>query len=156
MSDISPTGLGLRHLLSLASGTPVLTLAGIRPAEEIRPGDRLVARSGAVAVLAAEKTILAQAEMVAIAASTLAHGRPGETLLVPAHQPLLLRGGRAELLYGQGSAVLPAQRLVDGQLTRLLRMENVPLVTLTFEAPAAIYAGDLHPVTRPEPLAVTV
>ncbi|MEL5877698.1 Hint domain-containing protein [Cereibacter sphaeroides] len=156
MSDISPTGLGLRHSLSLTAGTPVLTLAGIRPVGEIRPGDRLVARSGAVAVLAAETSTLPQTEMVAIGASTLAHGRPGETLLVPADQPLLLRGARAELLSGQSAVVLSARRLVDGQLTRLLRMEDVDLVTLTFAAPAAIYAGELHPVTRSEPLALTV
>ncbi|RHZ96512.1 iron-regulated protein frpC [Cereibacter sphaeroides] len=156
MSDISPTGLGLRHSLSLTAGTPVLTLTGIRPAEGIRPGDRLVARSGAVAVLAAETSTLPQAEMVAIGASTLAHGQPDETLLVPADQPLLLRGARAELLYGQSAVVLPARRLLDGQLTRLLRREDVELVTLTFAAPAAIYAGELHPVTRPEPLALTV
>ncbi|AZB55088.1 iron-regulated protein frpC [Cereibacter sphaeroides] len=156
MSEISPTGLGLRHSLSLTAGTPVLTLAGIRPAEGIRPGDRLVARNGAVAVLAAETSTLPQAEMVAIGASTLAHGQPGETLLVPADQPLLLQGARAELLYEQSPVVLPARRLVDGQLTRLLPMEDVDLVTLTFAAPAAIYASELRPVTRPEPLALAV
>ncbi len=66
-----------------------------------------MARSGAVAVLAAEMTTLPQTEMVAIGASTLAHGQPDETLLVPADQPLLLRGARAELLYGQSPVVLP-------------------------------------------------
>ncbi|AXQ93431.1 Hint domain-containing protein [Cereibacter azotoformans] len=145
----------LRHLVRLAAGTAVHTLRGTLPVEALREGDRVIARSGAIRLERVWLEAPRDVEVVHVGAGTVAHGRPEGAQRIPADQPLLLRGERADLVYGRSPVTVPARRIVDGRLTRLLRVPDLRLVTLAFAAPAAIQAGDLEPVTCPESAAAS-
>ncbi|MGP3697262.1 Hint domain-containing protein [Rhodobacter sp. NSM] len=154
MSATPSTGTELLHLVRLAAETPVHTLKGTIPAGDLQEGDRLIARSGAVRLARVRREVLSDIDMVRVGASTMAHNRPEAPQIMPAEQPLLLRGERADMVYGSIPAKVPAGRIADGKLTRIERMKELRVVTLGFSAPAAIYAGDLQPVTRPEEVPV--
>ena len=141
----SPTGHGLR----LPGGVPVLTPDGTMPAEALRAGDRIISRNGMLRLAAVDR-LATQTRLVRIGAGTLAHGRPDEDLLLPADQPVLLRGARARLIHGAESAIVPAERLADGHLSWLEQAE-VALILLRFDRPAVIYVGPLEVTTTPEP-----
>lgn len=103
-SPALPTGL--------LAGSPVLTLRGEVPAEEIRPGEMLVGVSGTVAPYAPlrAKRIMRHdlgaapwARPLRIRADALELGQPMADLLVAPGQPLFFEG-----------ALVPAWRLADG------------------------------------------
>ena len=143
------------HLVRLAVGTPVMTLDGILPVEHLCPGDRLIARQGALRLVACRPEIHRHAAMLRVAPGTLGHGRPLDPMLMPADQPVLVQGARADLLHGAALGVVAAGRIADGRLNRIVLRAEARLVVLAFDEPATIYAGDLQPVTTPEPLSVS-
>ncbi|WP_096785818.1 Hint domain-containing protein [Rhodobacter sp. CZR27] len=140
----------LLHLVRLEAGAEVLTLRGVVAAGSLAAGDRLVGRSGAIRLVRIETFVLRDVEMLRIGAGTMAHGQPGAPVLLPPDQPLRLSGERADLVYRRDPVTVPAVRIADGRLNRIVRIAEIRLVTLGFDSPAAIYAGALQCVTLPE------
>jgi Hint domain len=132
------------HLVTgMAPGTVVLTLDGALPVEFLAPGDRIITRDGARtlrAVSVAEVT----GDVVRIGARTLGHDRPEGDVLVGADQGILLRDWRARAMYGVTQAVVAARRMADGEMIRVEDATDLRLFTLSFDAPAVIYAGGLE------------
>lgn len=126
----------------IAAGTPVMTLRGPVPVQDLVPGDRLVTRSGARA-LRAVTTAQVTVALVRFPAGTLGHDRPEDALLLAPGQGVLIRDWRAMALYGQPQAVVPAARLADGRLVRRLPAAPVRLFTLHLDGPQIVQAGGL-------------
>ncbi len=131
-------------LAGMAAGTPVLTLDGELPVQFLAPGDRVVTRSGARTIEAVEVEVVQDATMICIAASALGHDRPEAVLWVAPDQPLLLRDWRARALFGRESAIIPADRLVDGGYIRRVQVTEARLFRLHFADEEVIYAAGVE------------
>ena len=124
----------------LLAGTRVLTAEGVLPVELLGPGDRVITRAGMRRLLAVEWLVQARAPVVRIAPRSLGAGRPGVVVVVGPAQPLLIRDWRAQALWGQAEAVVPARRLVDGSLIRDAVLPVAHFLTLHFAADEVVYA----------------
>ncbi|MCR8549060.1 Hint domain-containing protein [Salipiger sp. P9] len=131
-------------LNALVAGTVVLTLDGALPVEYLSPGDRVITRDSGTAVLRGIRRRKAQAKLVAIRAGTLGSARPDSDAIVPAGQEILVRDWRAKALFGASRALVPAERLADGEFIRVIGTREVELLELQFDAPHILYADGLE------------
>lgn len=138
------SGAADQEVQGMLAGTTVMTLEGALPVDYLEPGDRVLTRSGARRIARVEVTVMRHARMVRIAHDTLGVGKPQDNVTVCAAQGILLRDWRAKALYGAAQAVVPAQRLVDGDYIRAETLDEARIYTLLFEDPAVIYAGGLE------------
>lgn len=128
----------------LVEGSIVMTLAGPRRVEALRPGDRVVTRSGALRLAELRVRTLARARLVRVSASALAPDQPEDDILLAADQPILVRDWRARAMAGRDRAAIPAGRLADGEYIRAEARRNVRLFVPVFAQPAVIYAQGLE------------
>ena len=128
----------------LPPGTPVLTPAGERPVESLRPGDLVIAVSGMAAPFQVVTDIrrgLVAGPMVRIRAGALAEGAPQLDLLLPAAHALLVDG-----------ALLAAGALVDGWGVTAEPAAATELVAVVLAAhDALLAAGTAVETALPEP-----
>ncbi|MDG3042920.1 Hint domain-containing protein [Roseicyclus marinus] len=152
MTDLISLAAGLRvddmgagAPMAIAPGTPVLTLDGALPIEHLYPGDRLVTRHGARALVAIDRvTLMAGTPIVQVTKNALG-GRPERDLWLPATQRLVIRDWRAKALYGQAQVCIPAGQLADGEFIRLTELaEDVTGFALRFGRPEVFYADGLE------------
>lgn len=138
-------GMGASAPGAIAPGTPVLTLDGALPVEHLYPGDRLVTRHGAQALVALDRVTLAAGTAIVQIAKNALGGRPERDLWLPAAQRLVIRDWRAKALYGQAQVCIPAGQLVDGEFIRLTELEaDVTGFALRFGRPEVFYADGLE------------
>ncbi|MBD3787361.1 MAG: Hint domain-containing protein [Sphingomonadales bacterium] len=123
----------------LAQGTRVLTLDGALPVEYLSPSDRVVTRGG-MRLLRAVQVTQARGPLLRVAAGTLGHDRPEKPLLVGARAQVLLRGWRAQAMFGQREALVGLARLVDGVNVCRVAGEGRRLFTLHFDMAEVLYA----------------
>lgn len=128
----------------ITAGTMVLTLDGELPVQFLAPGDRVITRSGARVLKDIAVSVLQDVPMVRISASALGHDRPEGDVFVTPGQPVLVRDWRAKALYDRSSAMVEAQRLVDGDYIRREVVAEARLFTLYFEQEEVLYAGGLE------------
>lgn len=136
--------IGRPNACGLAEGSMILTLRGAVPVETLRPGDKVVTRSGARKLTEIAFRTEARARLVRISASALGHDRPEQDIVISADQPILMRDWRAKVLTGADRAMIPATRLVDGEYIRHAARRDMRLYTLHFDTPAVIYAQGLE------------
>lgn len=128
----------------LVEGSTVMTLAGARPVEALRPGDRVITRAGALVLRDIEVRTERHARLVRISASALGAERPDEDIVVAADQPILVRDWRAQALAGAACAMIPAARLADGEYIRAEARRDTRIFRLCFDGPAVIFAQGLE------------
>ena len=128
----------------LLAGTLVRTLDGILPVEFLEPGDRVITRSGARKVGSISVSRRRGLRMIRISASTQGHDRPEHDLVVAPGQPVVIRDWRARTLYGVQEAVIPAERLADGEFVLSEVIADAMLFTLRFAEHEVIWAEGLE------------
>lgn len=126
--------------VSLPAGTLVKTREGSCPVEDLRPGSLVASRRGEARV-AAVRSRKALVQAVGFAAAEDS-GAPG--LVLPWDQKLLIRGWRAQALYGQPQAVVSAYELADGEGAYDLGLQMLALHILEFGRPQVIGAGGME------------
>lgn len=131
-------------LNALVAGTEVLTLEGAMPVEYLSPGDRVITRDSGTATLTAIRHRKGRVRLVAIRAGTLGNSRPDSDAVLPAGQEILVRDWRARALFGAERALVPAERLADGEFIRVIGTREVTLVELCFDAPHIVYGDGLE------------
>jgi hypothetical protein len=136
------TDLGLSN--GMAQGTSVLTLDGDIPVEFLNIGDKVLTHSGIRLLKSIEVSVVKNAGMVRVGASTLGHERPKEDVLVSASQKILVRDWRAVAFAGTKQALIPAAKLADGEFIRGETIETARIFSLHFEDDVVIYAGGLE------------
>jgi hypothetical protein len=126
----------------LLDGTPVLTLDGAIPVEFLSPGDPIITRAGLVRLVAVAAEPVGHRPLVRVGAGILSHDRPGADVILAAEQTVLLRGHRAQMLFGADIILVPVARLVDGRhITRLrIAAAHRRLYRLGFDTAEVIYA----------------
>jgi len=123
----------------IASGTVLATLEGYMPVDFLSPGDRIVTREG-MRILREVNVTRYSGPAVRITASALGHDRPEQDLTLPADTLVLLRDWRAEAIFGEEQALVPVERLVDGEFIAHDKVLGLRLYELVFDAPQIIYA----------------
>ena len=128
----------------IALGTIVLTLDGEIPVEHLNPGDRIITRDSGMAVLKAVRTQEITTRPYRISADRLGPGRPDVDTIVPADQPILVRGLLAKTLFSADNAMVPVSRLADGEYIARCEEQTLRVYELEFDTPHVIYANGLE------------
>ena len=111
----------IRSVPCFTPGTLILTLRGARPVEALKPGDRVLTRDSGYLplrwvgrrhlgrdLLAADPAL----RPVLIRAGALGAGLPARDMMVSRQHRMLVRGPRAELLFGEGEVLVRALHLL--------------------------------------------
>lgn len=152
MTSITPIAAGLLvdalgtdSPIAIAPGSAVLSLDGALPVEHLFVGDQIVTRRGAQALVRIEQVALAAGTPIVRITANALGGRPDRDLWMPAGQRILIRDWRAQAIFGQKQACVPAGQLVDGEYIRLDALpEAVTGFALHFGRPAVFYADGLE------------
>lgn len=145
-SEHCPTGCGVRQRIQytgLVSGARILTLNGERLVDDLRAGDRVLTREGAVPVTRVE-VVSVVVPTVYIIAGSLGHRRLERDALLTAHQTVHLRDWRAPAFCGTRNAFVEAAQLVDGEFVRSLGQQVVTLHRVFCATPQVLYADGLE------------
>lgn len=143
-------GFPARHIApedavnALPAGTVVLTLDGALPVEFLNEGDRVISRNCGVATLTRIHRNRRCVDTITIQKGTLGVSRPEQDALVLARQEILVRDWRAGTLFGASQALVPAQRLIDGEFIRDAGQLDLDLFELHFDSPQILYADGLE------------
>ena len=135
---------GTDETICFAQDAMIATMSGERPVQTLMEGDRVITRDSGTAVLRGIRRRKARAKLVAIRAGTLGSARPDSDAMVPAGQEILVRDWRAKALFGASRALVPAERLADGEFIRVIGTREVELLELQFDAPHILYADGLE------------
>ena len=134
----------VEHQAGLLGGALIMTLDGEMRVSDLRPGSRVITRDSGMAVLRAVRHRRVTGRAVRIKASSLGHNRPERDATLPAGQPVLVRDWRAKALFGAEQALVPAERLVDGEFVTLHNNATMTLYELEFDTPHVLYVDGLE------------
>lgn len=123
----------------IAGGTVVATLDGYLPVEFLSPGDRVVTREG-MRVVREVRTQRFTGSAVRIGASALGHDRPEQDLTLPSDTLVLVRDWRAQAIFGHDQALVPVERLIDGEYIAPANVTGMRLYELRFDTPQIVFA----------------
>lgn len=122
----------------------IMTALGERPISSLKPGDRIITRDRGMAVLEDIRSRSVRTAMVKISARSLGHNRPEDDTVLPAGQRVLIRDWRGQAVFGSGNALVPAERLLDGEFITLRPEATVTLYDLLFDDPHILYVDGLE------------
>jgi hypothetical protein len=128
----------------LFGSSMIMTAMGERPVSSLVPGDRIITRDRGMAVLEDTRTRRAEAQVVRIAARSLGHNRPEEDTYLPEGQRILIRDWRAKAVFGCARALVPVERLVDGEFVTLMPSAKLTITDLLFDDPHILYVDGLE------------
>ena len=145
--DRQDSHLTLEKTLSvggLTGASLIMTALGERPVSSLQAGDRIITRDRGMAVLEDIRSHSVTTSLVKIAARALGHNRPEEDTVLPAGQRVLIRDWRAQAVFGSGRALVPAERLLDGEFITMEPEAQVTLYDLLFDDPHVLYVDGLE------------
>jgi hypothetical protein len=134
--------------LELAAGfvrdARIITTRGVRPVQDISAGDLVITRdNGVVAITGIEQRSLITRAVYVIAGS-IGHRNQDRDTMIPCDQTVLLRDWRAYALSRRSEAVVPAQRLVDGEFVRDVGLQPMTLFRVYCSEPQVLYADGME------------
>ena len=139
--------VGARPLSGLLAGTTILTMDGQLPVETLAEGDRVITRDAGMAILKEIKAFTVTAPAYRIKAGTLGNTRPDCDTIVARDALIHIRDWRAQAIYGDDTALVPAHRLADGEyIAELNEVERV-MFELIFDKQHIVYADGLEIAT---------
>lgn len=128
----------------IGPGSILLTQAGETPVEDLRPGDRVITRDTGLATVREITKHRITTHAIRILAGSLGDTRPDRDVVVPAGQNILVRDWRAEAMFGQAQALVPAAALVDGEFITNEGMQTLTVFALHFDAAHVLYVDGLE------------
>jgi hypothetical protein len=141
--SMTATTADLTLTTGMAAGTSVMTLDGAIPVEFLNVGDRVLTRDGARTLRGIAVRVV-NGDAVRVGPGTLGHDKPTEDVVLAVGQPMLVRDWRAKALYGAAQALVPVERMADGQMIRRVSVRGLRMFTLTFDSVVVVYAGGLE------------
>lgn len=142
--DAAAFAVAVKVNAGLIAGTSVMTLEGELPVEHLAPGDRIITRDTGMAVLRDIRVSEVEMATIRIKAGSLGHTRPDRDMTVGPDTLIHIRDWRAEALYGQKSAMIPARRLTDGEFVAEQPVEIVKVFELIFDRQHILYADGIE------------
>ena len=140
-----------------ARGTRILTPEGLRPVEDLCPGDLVLTRDQGAQPLRwiGARSVPARGAMAPVHLAAGALGAHGALTLSPQHR-ILLREPRAELLFGVSEVLVAAKDLVDGDQIIRQEVEEITYLHLLFDRHQVIWSEGLATESfRPGPQVMT-
>lgn len=131
-------------IAGIIAGTKVLTMKGEMPVEALTPGIKIITRDTGFAVLDAVTCREMSLAAVRIKAGSLGHHRPETDMRATPGALILLRDWRAQALFGQPQALVPARRLVDGEFVAQEAESLHQVYELTFSKQHIVYADGIE------------
>lgn len=133
----------IENIICFTPGTRILTEAGERPIETLRPGDRIVTRDDGLQPLRwiGRKNVQGYGNLAPILIEPRAAEGATRPLLVSPQHRMLIAGYRAQLLFGQDEVLIAAKHLVDGTAVRPQPLERVTYIHLMFDRHQVIFAN---------------
>ena len=139
---------------SLCHGLPVglniNTRDGVLPVEHLSAGDHIVTRNGGMTELLGIHATTQSTRGVTFTAGCFGEDTPHDDLVLPSDQPVLIRGWRARMLFGQAQAMCAAGHLVDGEFIRDAGPRRFVLFRLEFDRPRVIYGNGIELGSEPQ------
>jgi len=135
---------GTRQDTGIPGASLIMTLDGEGEVTDLRPGARIITRDSGAAVLRRVRRRRVVAHSVHVRAGSLGHNRPDHDAILAAGQPVLVRDWRALALFGAPQALMPAERLVDGEFVTLRDPAPMALHDLEFDTPHVLYVDGLE------------
>ncbi|ATI43084.1 hypothetical protein CBW24_14440 [Pacificitalea manganoxidans] len=135
--------------ICFVAGTLILTAQGERPIETLVAGDMVVTRDHGLAPLRwigmRRMAVTPAIAPIRITAGALGPNMPEQDLSVSPQHRVLLRGARAEMLFGAPEVLVAARHLVDdARVVRDTGARQVTYVHLMFDAHEVIYTQGLQ------------
>ncbi|MEQ3624365.1 MAG: Hint domain-containing protein [Celeribacter sp.] len=135
--------------ICFVAGTLILTAQGERPIETLVPGDMVVTRDHGLAPLrwigTRRMAVTPAIAPIRITAGALGPNMPERDLCVSPQHRVLVRGARAEMLFGASEVLVAARHLVDdARVLRDTAAQQVTYVHLMFDAHEVIYTEGLQ------------
>lgn len=128
----------------LCAGTSVLTQRGEVAIESLRTGDRVITRdAGLVAVKSISRHDVTT-PIVMIKAGSLGHTRPDKDTIMPSGTFVHIRDWRAPAIFGQKTANVAIDRLIDGEFVSLKGPETVGVFQIHLGSQHVLYADGIE------------
>lgn len=131
-------------------GLQINTSDGALPVEFLSAGDRIVTRNGGMTQLLGIAATTKATRGVKFTAGSLGDGMPEADVVLPADQPVLIRGWRARVLFGQAQAMCAAGHLVDGEFIQDAGPRRMVLFRLEFDRPRIFYGSGIELGSEPQ------
>ncbi|MFZ3582357.1 Hint domain-containing protein [Loktanella sp. DJP18] len=128
----------------VCAGTTIMTLDGEIPVEHLTAGTRVITRDSGMAVLRGVTSRTLRIAPIRIKAGSLGHTRPDRDMMVAPGTQIHIRDWRAEALFGSPTAMVEAQRLVDGEFLAVQDEAEMTVYTLTFDRQHILYADGIE------------
>ena len=135
----------IENIICFVPGTMIATPSGLRPIEELSVGDAVVTQDNGIQNIGwvGKSTVQATDKFAPIRfAQSMWPGSLGDLTVSPQHR-MLIKGYRAELLFGQSEVLVPALHLIDGVDVTREACEQVTYVHIMFEQHEIIYANGI-------------
>lgn len=141
-------------VICFASDTLIRTEGGLRPVQDLAPGDRVLTRDdgpqeilwiGARRMTGARLYAMPTLRPIRFRAGALGIDRPERDLLVSPHHRMLVRGRTAQSLFNAPEVLVRAQDLVNNRSIAVDRaLREVTYIHLMFERHQVIWANGLE------------
>lgn len=134
------------------AGTEICTDQGLRPVEQLRPGDRVLTRDNGfqpllwVGVRLVGRNWLQACphlQPVRIAAGAFGPGRPARDLWVSPQHRLLLKGAACQMMFGEPEVLAAASHLLAHPGVTAAQVNCTTYVHLLFESHQAVFSNGL-------------
>lgn len=138
----------------LLAGCKILTLEGYTPIQNLRPGARVITRSG-MKRLTGLHISKRRMKSVSVKAGSLGYNRPARDLQMSPEQVVMVRDWRADILHGRDAVLVPIRTLLDETYIysdHVTRHHDV--FELSFDAQEIFYADGVELVSK-SPVATT-
>lgn len=150
-SDVGSDGSGanpmvhdfdFRDVPCFTPGTLILTTAGERPVETLKPGDLVVTLDHGPQPIRwiGHQTVSGKGRLAPIEVSGISRFLSRPTVLVSPQHRILIAGYRAELLFGKSEVLVAAKHLVDGVDVRQVPCDAVTYYHIMFDEHEVIYS----------------
>ncbi|MCY4336416.1 MAG: Hint domain-containing protein [Litoreibacter sp.] len=132
----------------LLAGCKILTLEGYTPVAELKPGARVITRSGMKRLVALKKSTQ-RFKAVSVTAGSLGYTRPSRDLQLAPGQEVMVRDWRAEILFGRDAVVTRIDRLLDEKyIFSASTASDHEVFELEFESQEVFYADGVELVSK--------
>lgn len=150
-SDLTLTGVKISQLACFVTGTEIATEFGMKPVEEIMPGDMVLTRDNGFkpVIWSGNRTVCMAAEAdpekrfpICIRAGALGAGTPKRDLYVSRQHRVLVKSKIARNMFGTDEILLPAFRLVGLAGVEVVRdCDEVTYVHFLFDQHEIVYSN---------------
>ncbi|MDG1068163.1 MAG: Hint domain-containing protein, partial [Sulfitobacter sp.] len=135
----------IENIICFVPGTLIATPTGLRNIEDLRVGDPVLTQDNGIQNIGwiGKTTVPGKDRFAPVNfAKSMWPGAMDDLTVSPQHR-MLIKGYRAELLFGQSEVLVPAIHLLDGKDVTRIEQDEVTYVHIMFEQHEIIFANGI-------------